>query len=292
MKTPRPAAHGYAGTMIRTLILFAALLAGGAQAQNDTRLISLINAYRAAPGECGGARPAPAPGLKNDPQLARVRMGAGSFPEYELERVGYHAAQVEAIFARGAQDANGVMDLIRTPYCRVLLDPAYRDIGATRQGSEWTIVLARPLLPIDLPAQEVVGREILDAVNAARAVPRNCGERAFGAAAPLAWNDALATAALAHSRDMAARRHFGHQGSDGSMVAARATRAGYRWRLVGENIAAGQTSAAEAVAGWIESPGHCANLMNPLFTEMGAGYEISRAKLPGFVYWTQVFGVR
>jgi uncharacterized protein YkwD len=48
----------------------------------------------------------------------------------------------------------------------------------------------------------------------------------------------------------------------------------------------------EVVAGWIDSPGHCANLMNPAFTEMGAGYEINRARLPGFVYWTQVFGAR
>ncbi|THC44296.1 CAP domain-containing protein [Massilia sp. Mn16-1_5] len=270
----------------------AALLAGSAQAQNDARLVALVNAMRAAPGACGGARPAPAPALKSDPRLARVRIGAGTFPEYAVERAGYNAAQVEVISARGAQDEAGVIELIRQPYCRVLLNPEYRDIGATREGDEWTIVLARPLLPLTLPEQSEVGREILDAVNAARAVPRNCGERAFGAAPAVAWNDALAAAALAHSRDMAARRHFGHQGSDGSMVASRATRSGYSWRLVGENIAAGQTSAAEAVAGWIESPGHCANLMNPLFTEMGAGYDISRAKLPGFVYWTQVFGTR
>jgi uncharacterized protein YkwD len=43
---------------------------------------------------------------------------------------------------------------------------------------------------------------------------------------------------------------------------------------------------------WIESPGHCASLMNPAFNEMGAGYAISRVRMPGFVYWTQVFGVR
>ena len=274
------------------LLAAAALLAGSAQAQNDARLVALINAWRAAPGDCGGVRPAPAPALKSQAALGRVRIGAGAFPEYALERVGYHAAQVEIIHTRGAQDAAGVMDLIRQPYCRVLLDTAYSDIGAARQGEEWTIVLARPLLPITLPAQDVVGREILAAVNAARAVPRNCGEHAFGAAAPLAWDDALGAAALAHSRDMAARRRFAHQGSDGSEVAARVTRAGYSWKLVGENIAAGQTSAQEAVAGWIESPGHCANLMNPAFTEMGAGYDISRARMPGFVYWTQVFGVR
>ncbi|QOL50296.1 CAP domain-containing protein [Massilia litorea] len=276
----------------RVVLAAAALLAGGAQAQNDARLVALINDWRASPGECGGTRRAPAPALTSNPLLARVRFGTGSFPEYELERVGYDAAQVEVIFTRGAVDAAGVMDAIRQPYCRVLANPAYSDIGVVRQGQEWTIVLARPLLPLHLPAQDVVGREILDAVNAARAVARNCGERAFAAAAPLAWNDALGAAALAHSRDMAARRHMAHEGSDGSTVAVRATRAGYSWRLIGENVAAGQPSASEAVAGWIDSPGHCANLMNPAFTEMGAGYEISRARMPGFVYWTQVFGVR
>ena len=277
----------------RSLLAAAALLlAGGAHAQNDIRLISLINAYRAAPGVCGGVRAAPVPALREDAALGRVRIGVGSFPEYEVERVGYHAAQVEIIHTRGAPDAPSVMETIRQPYCRVLASAAYSDIGASRQGDEWTIVLARPLLPITLPEQDVVGRAILDAINAARAVPRTCGEQAFGAAPPVAWNDALGAAALAHSRDMATRRHMAHEGSDGSQVGTRATRAGYDWRLVGENIAAGQTSAREAVDGWIESPGHCANLMNPSFTEMGAGYAISRVRMPGFVYWTQVFGLR
>ena len=278
---------------LEPILAAAALLcAASAHAQNDSRLVALINAYRAAPADCGGARPAPTPPLKSMPALGRVRIGAGAFPEYALERVGYHAAQVEVIHTRGAQDAAGVMDLIRQPYCQMLLNAAYSDIGASRQGEEWTIVLARPLLPITLPDQAVVGRDILEAVNATRAVSRSCGERTFGAAAPLVWDDSLGAAALAHSRDMAARRHVAHQGSDGSEVATRATRAGYSWRLIGENIAAGQATAQEAVAGWIESPGHCANLMNPGFTGMGAAYAISRARMPGFVYWTQVFGAR
>ncbi|HBZ05376.1 MAG TPA: CAP domain-containing protein, partial [Massilia sp.] len=100
-----------------------------------------------------------------------------------------------------------------------------------------------------------------------------------------------AQAAREHSSDMAAHRRFSHRGSDDSEVAQRATRVGYRWRHIGENIAAGQTSAQEAVAGWLESPGHCANLMNPDFSEMGAGYAISRARMPGFAYWTQVFAM-
>jgi uncharacterized protein YkwD len=281
--------------MFRSLSLCATALAllspAAAHAQSDTRLVALINDYRAAPASCEGRRPAPAPALRANAALARVRIGAGAFPESVLENAGYYAAHSEVIHVGGPLDAAAVMEVIRQPYCRVLLNAGVTDIGATRRGDEWTIVLARPMTPLALPGQETAGLQILDAVNRARATPRNCGTRAFGAAAPLAWNGALAAAALAHSRDMATHRHFAHKGTDGSEVGTRASRAGYRWRTIGENIAAGQTSAQETVAGWIESPGHCANLMNPMFTEMGAGYDIRREKMPGFAYWTQVFGV-
>lgn len=272
-------------------IALASLLPGAAQAQSDARLVAMINDYRAAPASCEGRRPAPAPALRSNAALARVRIGAGAFPASVLENVGYDAAHSEVIHVGGSQDPAAVMEVIRQPYCRALLNPGVSDIGAVRRGDEWTIVLARPMTPLALPSQEAAGRQILDAVNQARARPRNCGTRAFGAAAPVAWNGALAAAAVAHSRDMAAHRHFAHKGTDGSEVGTRAARAGYRWRTIGENIAAGQTSAQETVASWIESPGHCANLMNPAFTEMGAGYEIRREKMPGFAYWTQVFGV-
>ncbi|MET0983154.1 MAG: CAP domain-containing protein [Telluria sp.] len=272
-------------------IALASLLPGAVHAQSDSSLVALINDYRAAPASCEGRRPAPAPALRANAALARVRIGAGTIPASALESAGYYPAHAEVIHVGGPQDAAAVMEVIRRPYCRVLLNPGVTDIGATRRGDDWTIVLARPMTPLALPGQEAAGRQILDAVNAARATPRNCGARAFAAAGPVAWNGALAAAALAHSRDMAMHRHFKHKGTDGSEVGARAERAGYRWRLVGENIAAGQTSAQETVAGWIESPGHCANLMNPAFTEMGAGYDIRRAKMPGYAYWTQVFGV-
>jgi uncharacterized protein YkwD len=285
---PRTDMPIYRSILLCTVALV--LLPGAARAQGEGRLVALINDYRAAPASCEGRRTAPAPALRPNAALERVRIGVGTFPEAALEQTGYYAAHSEIIHVGGPPDAAGVMEVIRQPYCRALLDAGFTEIGATRRGDEWTIVLARPLTPLVLPEQEVVGRQILDAVNAARATPRNCGERAFGAAAPVAWNGALAAAALEHSRDMATHRHFAHQGSDGSEVATRATRAGYRWRLVGENIAAGHTSARETVAGWIDSPGHCANLMNPAFTEMGAGYAISRARMPGFAYWTQVFG--
>ena len=80
-----------------------------------------------------------------------------------------------------------------------------------------------------------------------------------------------------------------HAGQDGSAPGDRAERAGYEWRTVGENIAAGQQTAEQVVAEWLESPRHCANLMDPDFTEMGVGYAFG-PKSPKGVYWAQVFG--
>lgn len=275
------------------LALLAGLLspAGAAHAQDGARLVAAINAWRAAPGGCQGRQALPAPALRPQAPLARVRIGPGSFPESALEQAGYYAGWAEVIHVGGAPDAEAALEAIRTRYCRTLLDRELQDIGVARQGNEWTIVLARPAPPLALPDQMEVGRTILALVNEARATARHCGSRYFQPARPVAWNDALAQAAREHSGDMAAHRRFSHRGSDDSEVAQRATRAGYRWRHIGENIAAGQTSAQEAVAGWLDSPGHCANLMNPDFSEMGAGYAISRARMPGFAYWTQVFAM-
>lgn len=113
--------------------------------------------------------------------------------------------------------------------------------------------------------------ELLRRVNAARAAGATCGrEGRFAPAPPLRWNERLARAAQGHSRDMVARGFFEHTAPDGRDMAARVQAAGYDWRSVGENIAAGQTSVAAVVDGWLASDGHCANLLSPRFTEMGA----------------------
>ena len=70
--------------------------------------------------------------------------------------------------------------------------------------------------------------------------------------------------------------------------AERATRAGYRWRVVGENIASGQATPEQVVEEWIGSAHHCANLMSPDFTEMGVGFAANSTSAGG-IYWSQVF---
>lgn len=126
---------------------------------------------------------------------------------------------------------------------------------------------------------------MLELVNEARAAGRSCGSAGwFAAADPLALEPRLNAAAQWYSDDMHANGAWGHVGSDGSTLRVRVDRTGYPWRALGENIAKGYTTPEHVMVAWLGSPGHCANIMRPQFTELGFG----RAG----VSWTQVFGRR
>ncbi|VXB58459.1 conserved exported hypothetical protein [Massilia sp. 9I] len=264
-----------------------------APAYGAEQLSTLINAYRIAPGSCMGRPAAPVDALAPHPALAQVRIGPATFIETALERVGYAAERADSISVTGPDTPAEAMEVLQQKYCRTLLDSRFSAVGSYRDGKEWTVILARPAPPLpseSFPDWNEAGKAILAGVNAARASARTCGTEHFAPAPPVSWNPRLGEAALGHSRDMAARRYFSHRAKDGSQPADRAARAGYAWQRVGENIAFGQSTPDEAVAGWLDSPGHCANIMNPSFTEMGAAYGIVAEKRSGLVYWTQVFG--
>jgi uncharacterized protein YkwD len=85
---------------------------------------------------------------------------------------------------------------------------------------------------------------------------------------------------------MVTANFFSHTGSNGSTLAQRVNATGYAWSSLGENIAAGQTSVNSVVDGWIASPGHCANIMNPAFVEMGLACVPGTSSNPYPTYWT------
>jgi uncharacterized protein YkwD len=129
---------------------------------------------------------------------------------------------------------------------------------------------------------------MLKLVNAARAQGRRCGDTAYAAAPSLRYSRTLETASTHHARDMARRGYFDHDTPEGVTPAERLARIGYASSLTGENIAKGEISAEEAMRGWLASPGHCANIMDRRFTEMGFGVAAadgSEAEL----YWVQTF---
>lgn len=142
-----------------------------------------------------------------------------------------------------------------------------------------------------LVARESSGKvraRVVELVNEARAHARKCGRERYAAARPLTVSRKLNQAAEAHARDMARKKYFEHRGSDGSEPQDRVKRTGYQWRLTGENIALGPESAEEVVAGWLGSPGHCANIMEPRFSEIGVGIAVGKKR--GQIYWVQEFG--
>jgi len=114
-------------------------------------------------------------------------------------------------------------------------------------------------------------QQMLDLVNELRSDGCTCGQDRMPAAPALQWNDKLAAAALAHAKDMETNNYFGHISQDGRQLDDRVEEQGYAWSRLGENIAGGYTTVSSVVQGWIDSPGHCRNLMNGSFTELGAG---------------------
>lgn len=164
--------------------------------------------------------------------------------------------------------------------------------GSQYAGNAWHFGTATNVGPTPQSVMDTcmseLDRDMLGRINDARAQARNCGVDTAPAAAPLAWNCTLATAAEQHSADMANNNFFSHTGSDGSSVGTRLTDAGYGWRTAGENIAAGQSSVTEVMNAWLGSSGHCANIMNSNFLEVGAAL-VENAQADYRRYWTQNF---
>jgi uncharacterized protein YkwD len=129
---------------------------------------------------------------------------------------------------------------------------------------------------------ERVRAEMLAEVNALR---RKAG------APELRMNSALQKAAQAHAQDMLDRDFFAHKSPGNTTVRERATKAGYKWRNIGENIAEGQRSVDEVVTTWMDSPGHRRNMLEPKFRELGIGLVTGKGRDGEYrVIWVQNFG--
>lgn len=205
-----------------------------------------------------------------------------------MPRTDYRGTHSESMRVDGSSDAKAILAALRDNYCDIITDASFKDIGVYQRGDAVWIVVATPFTAPSVRDAGVVSKEVLTLVNEARSKPRKCGRASFKAAPPLQLSALLNRAALVHNQDMSSNNFFEHQGSDGSKVGDRATRVGYRWRAVAENIAIGPTTPEVVVNGWLDSPGHCSNIMDTQYTEMGIAYLVNRKSDAG-IYWTQVF---
>jgi len=135
---------------------------------------------------------------------------------------------------------------------------------------------------LDVSGPSSVEQEVVSLVNL---------EREIQNLHPLAWDDALGTAARGHSTDMAQQNYFSHTSLDGRTFSQRITAAGYACSTCGENIAAGYSTAQAVMNGWMSSPGHRANILSSAYCDIGVGYAFGPASTYGH-YWTQDFGRR
>ncbi len=127
--------------------------------------------------------------------------------------------------------------------------------------------------------------DMLALVNAARAKGAVCGNVTRQPSKPLAWSDLLGIASDIHSTDMAANNFFDHNSPRTGTLRERIRGTGFQYEEAGENLAGGQTSVAKAVNDWLQSPSHCANMLNPDFKLMGASCKRNAASFYKN-YWT------
>lgn len=141
--------------------------------------------------------------------------------------------------------------------------------------------------PVDWADAE---QEVLRLVNIERTLGAMCGSEPMpGGADPLEMDELLRDVARAHSQDMAKRDFFDHVNPNGKDPFERMDAAGFSgdepWA---ENIAAGSPTASSVVDGWMNSPGHCVNIMDASFGVIGIGLYYD-AESPMGYYWTQNF---
>ncbi|WP_328744470.1 CAP domain-containing protein [Streptomyces sp. NBC_00285] len=252
--------------------------------------LTLVNSARAQAGS---------PPVSHDPRLteaarvhARAMAAAGRLgvegPDgvsvfQRVTATGYAYITVGEHLVSGPRDpAEFVEYCLRTEQPRrILQDPAVTEagmayVGGGRSGEMyWTALWARPLTPAGLAR---ITDEVVALTNR---------ERTGAGLPPLAVDPLLARAAQAYSADMAVRAFYSHTSPEGTQPWDRAAAAGSTRRSIGENIACGQRSAAEVVEGWMNSPGHRANILKPAFTHIGIGFAGGG---PAGTYWTQLFG--
>jgi uncharacterized protein YkwD len=164
-----------------------------------------------------------------------------------------------------------------------------RGLGAVLFGLSGAVLLTSctPFRPLTRAAAATSAVKVQAEAELIALVKAHNERRAAEKLPPLARNDRLTAAAARHARDMAAHKKLSHEGRDGSTMQQRIEEAGYHGRSMAENVAEGYESVDSAMEGWMDSPGHRANILGH-FDEIGAAW----ADGPDDArYWSVEFGL-
>lgn len=219
--------------------------------------------------------------------VAQHLEATGNLSQSERE-AGYRSVRAHGIRMTGHRSFASIKGVLATAHCDTLIDAQWSEVGISGSLGNVSIVLAKPFVR-KIPDVAQVASQILTLVNSARERGATCGSLAMPSVPALLLSTTLTSVAQAHADDMATANYYAHESKNGDTPSRRMQRAGYRATTTGENIAAGQQSAEEVVSSWLESPGHCKNILNSAFTELGVGVALNNSSEKG-IYWVQNFG--
>ncbi len=157
-------------------------------------------------------------------------------------------------------------DISREP---VLVVPPLPTLPFVTQISSTSIQKTTPP-PEPLIARTIIHEDTLAPLNSEHIRERTNLERAKSGLPPLSFAPLLESMALKKAQDMRDKQYFAHESPSGIDVSGLADQEGYEYLTVGENLALGHfTSSGHVVDGWMNSPGHRANILHTQFTEIG-----------------------
>jgi uncharacterized protein YkwD len=251
-------------------------------------VITSVNAVRAA--GCEG-RPGGVPPLKESARLDEVahQLAKGASLRAAQQQAGYQALSSFSVTVSGVPADGDVTQILATHFCHQTINPVFGEIGIWLENGQVWIAYAQAFTPPPVADSGAISARVLELVNAARAQGHRCGPAAYPPVPALSSNAMLEHAGLAHAQDMATFGYLSHTGRDGSAPQERITNSGYRWSEAGENLASGISTPDQVVAGWLQSPEHCANIMDPSFTQMGVAFAVN-AHTDAGIYWALEFG--
>jgi uncharacterized protein YkwD len=267
------------------LILVLCFALGPLHAVAD--VIDIVNDVR--DGACRDSAAAAVP-FRHEQRLddAARRLADGADLEGATREANYPARLSALIRVRSVQAQDGFEQTLAQRFCDIVGDARLAEIGYFEHGAEVWLVFASPFAPEESVDPAELDRRVLQLINEARQQGVSCGDERYAATTALQENSALKDAARSHAEDMATHNFLGHGGSSGSMPGGRAKAFGYAWTAVGENVAAGQSTAREVVDTWLASASHCENLMSPGYSQTGIAHAISYDSDKG-IYWVQIF---
>jgi uncharacterized protein YkwD len=260
------------------------LLIGGLAASFSLQADPISSLQLLREGGCGGTFP-PARPLRHVVSLDRAAEQWANGRSLAAVSSGYESESTARLHIKGPESAT--VQLLKQTGCRTVANTSFRDVGLYQRGADSWLVLASLYVAPASAQAPILASRALQLVNEVRARGARCGDRSFGPAPPMKLSDTLAGVAFGHAADMARHNYFEHEDLTGHSPADRVRAVGYQEKLVGENIAYGPKSAEEVVQGWLDSPGHCENIMDPRFAEMGIAYASGQAARRG-LFWVQL----